>query len=168
MTKASRICKRVAVALMLMAGASGLAQPLPLESQLPAWATKPWAAASAASRVELFAAVNPFYQRGDFDGDGRADLAILVRDRASGKIGILVLHRSGRPALLGAGRNFGNGGDDFAWIDQWSVDDGGKDVRRNDPSPRRAPDALWVAKEGSASALIRYRNGKYVWQQQGD
>jgi hypothetical protein len=92
----------------------------------------------------------------------------MVRDKASGKIGILVLHRSGKPALLGAGRSFGNGGDDFAWIDQWSVDDG-KDVRRgNDPSVKRAPDALWVAKEGSASALIHYRNGKYVWQQQGD
>jgi hypothetical protein len=27
---------------------------------------------------------------------------------------------------------------------------------------------LFVAKEGSASAVIRYRNGKYVWRQQGD
>ena len=168
MTKVLRTCKRVAVALMLIPGAYCAAQPLPLESQLPAWAEKPWAAASAASHVELFAAVNPFYQRGDFDGDGKADLAILVRDKASGKIGILVLHRSGKPALLGAGRSFGNGGDDFAWIDQWSVDDGGKDARRSDPSARRAADTLWVAKEGSASALIRYRNGKYVWQQQGD
>ena len=161
-------CKCVCVALMLMP-ASGAAQPLPLESQLPAWAAKPWAGVSAADHVELFAAMNPFYQRGDFDGDGRADLAILVRDKASGKIGILVLHRSGKSALLGAGRSFGNGGDDFAWIDQWSVDDGGKNARRgNDPSVKRGQDALWVAKEGSASALIRYRNGRYFWQQQGD
>ena len=153
MTNVLRACERVAMTLMLIP-ACDAAQPLPLESQLPAWAAKPWAAASTANHVELFAAVNPFYQRGDFDGDGKADLAIIVRDKASGKIGILVLHRSGRPALLGAGRSFGNGGDDFAWMDQWSVDDGGRNVRRgNDPS---------------ASALIRYRDGKYVWQQQGD
>ncbi len=161
-------CKCVCVALMLMP-ASGAGQPLPLESQLPAWAAKPWAGVSAADHIELSAAMNPFYQRGDFDGDGQADLAILVRDKISGKIGILVLHRSGKSVLLGAGRSFGNGGDDFAWIDQWSVDDGGKNARRgSDPSVKRGQDALWVAKEGSASALIRYRNGRYVWQQQGD
>ena len=169
MTRVLRTVDCVAVALMLIPAASLTAQPLPLESQLPAWANKSWAAASAANHIELSAAVNPFYQRGDFDGDGKADLAILVRDKVSGKIGILVLHRSGTPALLGAGRRLGNGGDDFAWIDQWSVDDGGTNARRgNDPPVKRAPDALWVAKEGSASALIRYRNGKYVWLQQGD
>ena len=159
--------KHLAVLLTLVP-TLGVAQPLPLQDQLPAWAAKPWEAASAANHLEPFAAVNPFYQRGDFDGDGRADLAILVREKATGKIGILMLHRVGKPALLGAGRPFGNGGDDFAWIDQWSVDDGTTVRRGNDPSAKPRPDALWVAKEGSASALIHYRNGKYVWKQQGD
>jgi len=163
-----RHCQR-AVAAAAMAPALGLVQTLPLDAQLPAWAAKPWAAAAAANRLEAFAGVNPFYQRGDFDGDGRADLAILVREKASGKIGILVLHRAGKPVLLGAGRSFGNGGDDFAWVDQWTVDDGGVSRRSGaDPSTRLSADALWVAKEGSASAVIRYRNGKYVWLQQGD
>jgi hypothetical protein len=71
--------------------------------------------------------------------------------------------------LLGAGRAFANGGDDFAWLDQWSVDDGGADARRTEDSQAsRRADGLFVAKEGSASAVIRYRNGKYVWRQQGD
>ena len=157
------------IAALALVPTLGAAQPLPLQDQLPAWAAKPWAAASAASHVELFAGLNPFYQRGDFDGDGRADLAILVRDKATGKIGILVLHRVGKPALLGAGRAFGNGGDDFAWLDQWSVDDSAANPRRgNDASIKHRADALWIAKEGSASALIAYRNGKYVWRQQGD
>ena len=159
--------KCVAVALS-SASTLALAQPLPLEAQLPAWAAKPWAAATTANHLEISGTVNPFYQRGDFDGDGKADLAILVRAKATGKIGILVLHRAGKPVLLGAGRPFGNGGDDFAWIDQWSVDDGGAKPRRGTPSPREPADALWVAKEGSASASIRYRNGTYVWRQQGD
>ena len=160
--------KCVAVALC-SASALAIAQPLPLEDQLPAWASRPWAAASAANHLEISGAVNPFYQRGDFDGDGRADLAILVRSKASGKIGILMLHRAGKPVLLGAGRPFGNGGDDFAWIDQWSVDDGGGPAPSGSTRSGREPaDALWVAKEGAASALIRYRNGKYVWRQQGD
>jgi hypothetical protein len=74
----------------------------------------------------------------------------------------------GEPALLGAGRPFGNGGDDFAWIDQWSVDDRSSARHRGGPSAGEPTDALWVAKEGAASALIRYRNHKYVWRQQGD
>jgi hypothetical protein len=160
---------RAFVVALLFVAALATAQALPLESQLPAWATKRWAAAAAANNIEISGAVNPFYQRGDFDGDGKADLAILVRDKASGKIGILMLHRVGKPVLLGAGRPFGNGGDDFAWIDQWTVDDGGaKQRRRGDATEGESADALRVAKEGTASALIRYRSGNYVWRQQGD
>ena len=160
--------KCVAVALS-SASALAMAQSLPLEDQLPAWALRPWAGAAAASHLEISGAVNPFYQRGDFDGDGKADLAILVRSKTTGKIGILMPHRAGKPVLLGAGRPFGNGGDDFAWIDQWSVDDGGgPNATRSTRSPGEPADALWVAKDGAASALIRYRNGKYVWRQQGD
>ncbi len=151
------------------APALAAAQPLPLHDQLPAWAAKRWATAAATDGIELHAGLNPFYQRGDFDGDGRLDLAILVRAKATGKIGILMLHRVGKPVLLGAGRPFGNGGDDFAWIDQWSVDDGGSNPRRrSDASASEPADALFVAKEGAASAVIRYRNQRYVWRQQGD
>ena len=170
MTMARKLT-RIAVALTLsLTFAPGLstAQPRPLDYQLPAWAAKPWAAASAANHIEISGAINPFYQRGDFDGDGKADLAILVRDKTSGKIGILMLHRAGKPVLLGAGRPFGNGGDDFAWIDRWSVDDGGSNPRRSGPAASGAADGLWVAKEGAASALIRHRGHGYVWRQQGD
>ena len=164
----SRDAKRAIAALALLPALAS-AQALPLDAQLPAWAAKAWTAAAAANRIELAAAVNPFYQRGDFDGDGKPDLAILVREKSTGKIGILVLHRVGKPVLLGAGRAFGNGGDDFAWLDQWSVDDSAANPRRgDDASIRHRADALWVGKEGSASALIAYRNGKYVWRQQGD
>ena len=164
----SRKRTRSAVALMFASGLS-TAQPLPLDDQLPAWAAKPWAAASAANHIEISGAINPFYQRGDFDGDGKADLAILVRDKTSGKIGILMLHRAGKPVLLGAGQPFGNGGDDFSWIDQWSVDDSASNAQRpGAPSASEPADALRVAKEGTASAMIRYRNHRYVWRQQGD
>jgi hypothetical protein len=160
---------RAIIAALALAPILGSAQAPQLDGQLPAWADKPWAAAAAANHLELFAAVNPFYQRGDFDGDGRADLAILVREKSAGKIGILILHRVGKPTLLGAGRSFGNGGDDFAWMDQWRVEDRGTNLQRGgDPSLKRRADTLWVAKEGSASALIYYRSGKYAWQQQGD
>ncbi|MEO8305030.1 MAG: FG-GAP repeat protein [Betaproteobacteria bacterium] len=69
------------VAALAVALVSTVANPqgLPLADQLPAWASKPWAAVSAAHQIELFGGINPFFQRGDFDGDGKPDLAILVR-----------------------------------------------------------------------------------------
>jgi hypothetical protein len=160
---------RTLIAALALAPVLAIAQVRRLDDQLPAWAAKPWASVSSAVGLEIFGAINPFFQRGDFDGDGHADLAILVREKATGKIGILFLHRKGGRVLLGAGHAFGNGGDDFAWMDLWSVEDRGPGREdRGDPAPRSRIDALIVAKEGSASALIRYRNGKYTWQQQGD
>jgi hypothetical protein len=153
-----------AVALMPV---MAMAQTLPLADQLPSWAAKPWAAAAAASELELFGGINPYFQRGDFDGDGNPDLAILVRGKSSGKVGILFLHRGARPVLIGAGRPFGNGGDDFAWMDLWSVEDRSTKERERAPSAARI-EALVVAREGSASARIAWRNGKYSWQQLGD
>ncbi len=38
---------------------------------------------------------NPFYVRGDFDGDGATDVAVYVLVRASGGRGIAVLHGTG-------------------------------------------------------------------------
>ena len=168
MSTSFRVRRGSILALSFAAGLAA-AQPLPLHDQLPAWAAKRWATAAATDGIELYPGLNPFYQRGDFDGDGKPDLAILVRDKATGKIGILMLHRVGKPVLLGAGRPFGNGGDDFAWIDQWSVADGGSNPRRRSEASASEPaDALFVAKEGAASAFIRYRNHRYVWRQQGD
>ena len=160
--------KRFAAALALVP-TFAFAQGPSLADQLPAWATKPWAAASAANQIELFGGINPYFQRGDFDGDGKPDLAILVRRKSSGKIGILFLHRNAPPVLVGAGRSFGNGGDDFAWMNLWSVQDRSTLQRsRDDPVPKVRAEALAVAKEGSASARIAWREGKYTWQQQGD
>ncbi len=113
------------IAALALVPVVAIAQDRRLDDQLPAWAARPWAGASATGQLEIFGGINPFFQRGDFDGDGLADLAILVRQKATGKIGILFLHRKGGRALLGAGRAFGNGGDDFAWMDLWSVEDRG-------------------------------------------
>jgi hypothetical protein len=45
--------------------------------------------------------VNPFYLHGDFDGDGQADTALLIKERSSGKSGIAILHgKSNRIAVV--------------------------------------------------------------------
>jgi hypothetical protein len=44
---------------------------------------------------------NPFYLRGDFDGDGNSDLALVVRSVEGDKKGILICAGSRKPLLLG-------------------------------------------------------------------
>ena len=84
---------KLATALMLISVLSNSeAQPLPLEMQLPDWAIAKWERISKGSSLKLSGRLNPFLQRGDFDGDGKADLALFVESTKSGKYGITVLY----------------------------------------------------------------------------
>ena len=140
------------------------------EDQLPDWAQQQFNALKKAHTLKISTRVNPFVWRGDFDGDGKPDLALLVQQTTSGKEGIAILFRGkAKPLVLGAGTRFGNGGDDFSWMDLWNVEDRGTLQKGYHGNPvRPAADGLLVAKEGSASGLIYIQNGKAKWQQQGD
>jgi hypothetical protein len=122
-----------------------------------------------ARRLGDFYRINPFVLRGDFDGDGQADFAMLVIRAGSKKEGIVLLLRTKQPLVLGAGSVFGNGGDDFSWMDSWHIEERGTaHGNYHGQSVRLAADGLVVAKESSASALIYLTRGKPKWQQYGD
>jgi hypothetical protein len=116
--------------------------------------------------------VNPFYLRGDFDGDKATDYAVLVKRKSNGKVGIAIIHGHGlRVAICGAGSLLGNGGNDFKWLDAWHVYKKGpthQGATTEDPPPVLKGDALFVEKSEAASALIYWTGKKYKWYQQGD
>jgi hypothetical protein len=126
---------------------------------------------SLARNYDLSFRINPFYLRGDFNGDGKIDIAAFVKQRSTGKFGIAIIHGEAEKAtILGAGTAIGNGGDHFEWMDSWQVYS--KDRAALEGGEKGLPhlrgDALLVSKSEAASALI-YWNGKhYVWLQQGD
>jgi hypothetical protein len=124
--------------------------------ELPAWATKAFNEKLSA-RYERVQKIEPSFLAGDFNGDGRSDVALLIQERTTGKVGIAILE-SGKNQfkILGAGKSFGNGGDDFSWMDVWSMRHSGK------------ADQLHVGKREAASAVIYWDGSKYKWQQEGD
>jgi hypothetical protein len=86
------------------------------EQNVPAWVRDAFAARKINDNYEFSFHLNPFYLRGDFNGDKIPDVAIIVKEKTSGKIGIAVVDGGNRRVyLIGAGRKIGNG-DDLAWM----------------------------------------------------
>ena len=132
------------------------------DDTLPLWARVAFtriATRRGIARVAQSSKKMPAMVRGDFDGDGHADIALLVEQSASHKIGIVILHDGSRAAaLFGAGVKFGNGGDNFEWMDHWAIAKAGTS----------RSDALLVEREESGGGLIVFANGAYHWRQHGD
>jgi hypothetical protein len=126
---------------------------------------------SLAKEYELSFRVNPFYLRGDFNGDGKADLAVLVKQHSTEKLGIAIINGAiDKVTVVGAGNAIGNGGDDFEWMDFWQVysNDRAAQEAGEKSVPHLRGDALLVSRSEAASALIYWNGKRYVWLQQGD
>ena len=125
-------------------------------TELPGWAMKVLNE-RLGTRYELVQKLEPSFYVGDFNGDGKSDVALLIKEKTTAKVGIAIVGGGERKIkIVGAGKSFGNGGDDFSWIDAWSIRHSGK------------VDRLYVAKSEAASALICWDGSKYKWQQEGD
>jgi predicted lipoprotein with Yx(FWY)xxD motif len=81
---------------------------------IPEVVRKALAKGSLAKEYEVLFQLKPFYPPGDFNGDGKTDIAVLVKQCSTGKLGIAIIHgETDKVAILGAGTAIGNGGDDF-------------------------------------------------------
>ena len=93
------------------------------------------------------------------------DVAVLITERSTGKLGIAIVHGSTcKATILGAGIGVGNGGDDFEWMDSWQVYSKTRAAHASGETrvQRLQGDALLVEKSEAASALI-YWNGKRLF-----
>ena len=116
--------------------------------------------------------LNPFYLRGDFNGDKKTDYALAVIESKTDKKGILIYHPATKKYFLaGAGKSIPNGhGDDYPWMDAWEVSDekiveqGVTDLK----PPKLIGEAILVQKLESSSGLIYWDGKEYSWYHQGD
>ena len=158
-----------------------LAYDRPVDWNLPDPAQKCMEASHIFDRFSLSDRVNPFYLRGDFDGDGQQDYAVLVTDQKSKKSAMViclsshksadVLGKSGRMIRVGT-KSDGYDLEDFDWMDAWQVHP------RIAPIPSELNDASTVGKmvgEGirverteAASALVYWDGTNFRWYQLSD
>jgi len=135
---------------------------------LPGWFTT-WLRVNRYGQThEIACYANPFYLRGNFDGTGPLDLAVLVVEKATKKRGVLVVHRPTMNAyLVGAGTAVGNGGDDFTWLGYWRVEAPPRSpsIAGGPSIPRFVSEVLYVVKPESASAWIGWNGRQYLWYQ---
>ena len=146
-------------------------QNLPQSTAIPESATRLFRTTGLDRQYEFSSHLKPSYLSGDFDGDRKPDIAILVKQKSSGKIGIAVCHSStDKVFFIGAGTEVGNGGDNFDWMDIWNLTPKATAARKVGKAIAALlkGDALHVEKSESASALIYWNGRRYVWRQQGD
>jgi hypothetical protein len=116
-------------------------------------------------RYEPFTELNPFLLRGQFDADTAIDVAIQIREKATGKRGIAIVSGADSGVhVLWAGTAFGNGGDDFSRLWVWRVE---PRSARPDIHPV-GRELLYVEAPESAGGMIWWNGKTYVWTQHGD
>lgn len=150
---------------------SGDIQEWKQKLNVPNWVNNLFREKLLKDRFNYLFEMNPFYLRGDFNGDNQSDIAIWVKEKSSNKVGFLIIHYESKNVfVVGAGSNIGNGGDNFDWLTNWAV------KRKNRVSqggnegspPVLSGEAIYVEKAESASAIIYWDRNLYKWYQQGD
>ena len=115
-------------------------------------------------------AVNPYYLRGDLDGDSRLDYAVAVRARRTQKLGVAICLSTGEVALLGAGYGvrFSDMPDDNFISSDWMIVSGSELVNRfralGLPLPRLASglEGILMPWEDGFGLIVR-TNGLFKW-----
>lgn len=142
-----------------------------LNEKLPGWSAAAWKSLKLDSTYTISDFINPYYLEADFNGDNKTDIAIAIEHVPTKKKGFIVLHQSGTAYyIIGAGKDFGNGGDNFNWMDIWKVYTEktiGLGVGEKKPVDLKTK-AIYVAKSESSSAIVYWTGQKYIWYQQGD
>ena len=112
--------------------------------------------------------LNPFYLRGDFNGDGLQDVASLIEEVKTKRYGIAIFHSKEKNVIyIGAGNEFGNGGLDFVWMDIWRVSEIKSipsKIKKQKPLIIKG-EAIHVEKKDIAKALIYWDGETYKWHQ---
>jgi hypothetical protein len=137
---------------------------------IPKWVRNEFTARHLDQRYSILFRLYPHFLRGDFNGDDKRDVVIQIEETSSGKLGIAIFHTKKVQALyvpvsiLGAGKQLGKAGDDFKWVEVWSLyRRPGSLTPRKPPMPELEGDAIKLSKRTGKSGLVYWDGKNYSW-----
>lgn len=146
---------------------------------LPLWVKNEFYKRDLNRHYDFEAYLTPSFLIADFDGDSKTDAVVLLVEKKSRKKGLLIIHKNKGYYILGAGNEFGKGGDNFTWANKWGifsnkiVYETTFDKRTGDIIGGKKRRLLHPAieiedKEKGAGGLIYWDGKKYIWIHQGE
>lgn len=111
----------------------------------------------------------------DFNGDGWEDTALFLTK--AGKAGIEITDGQTNEIIrIGMGVQFDKVGDDFSWVDHWSITRESTTFEivivdgevQGDTLVQLSYPSILLSQEEVGGGLITFRNGKYEWIHQAD
>ena len=138
--------------------------------KIPKWVRTEWMARHLDERYAILYKLYPVYLKGDFNGDGRRDVAVQVQEIQSGKIGLAIFHAKKPQAaflhmeIVGAGKTIGKAGDNLKNTGIWTVyprrgGSGGEAV-----NSLLTGDAIELKQSDGKSGLVFWNGKQYAWQ----
>jgi hypothetical protein len=148
-------------------------QSPPARLNLPDWVCEAAYDAKLHTKYSVYTGIKPFFIAADLNGDRKLDAAVWVAERRTQKRGLAIFHRGNkRPIILGAGTPWEERGDDFRYVDEWSVIRRGQPISsghdEGDEEVRLEADALMLRKSESASFAVFWNGKEYKSYQQSD
>jgi hypothetical protein len=171
--KISRVLLQRLFGLILLACMAPGANSQVQWENIPPQIREAFAKRPLANHYDASARINPLYLRGDFDGDGVADYAILIVQVNTRKRGIAVwLSSRNQVVILGAGLpvQYGAQRNDDLNFDEWRVTGPNRFDKSSSVElpPSLHGDAIFVGKSETACGIFYWNSGRFKWLQQGD
>jgi hypothetical protein len=165
----------ILVCSISVAAQNGHLIPNPIKG-IPQWVRNEFSAQQFSQHYDITYQMYPQYLRGDFNGDGKTDVAIPISEKTNGKLGIAIIHGKQAQAfkhrivILGAGKPIGAAGDDFKWMSLWNLLKDKKLLPQNERSHLPALQGAMIRilnKDGEAG-VIYWGGNKYDWANLGE
>jgi hypothetical protein len=152
------------------------------QSSLPPEYIKSFKQLKLNEKYEIIKSFKPAYLQSDFNGDKLIDIAAIVFDKKTKKKGILLIEGGTKKYFVfGAGKTFGNGGDDFKWMGGWELykkriaqetlfNEDGDILGSKGIKLLRAAFYIYDLEDGqpNSGGIIYWDGKKYIWIHQGE
>jgi hypothetical protein len=161
---------RVAVATVLLGALAGRAQEPVFDwrqrANVPVWAERLFREQKFRSRYIISYHLNPFYLRGDFNGDGPNDVALLFRALESRRVGIAIFHAGlNQTFIVGGDEDNLPDGVDLRKMEAWTIYEHREvaPAATDERPPRLRGESIFVQRAGVESGLLYWDGTGYRW-----